>query len=161
MKYRAMDGYEIEAKDNRELAEKLWKSMFIPDKDIETWMVNSAKRAMIFNNSVIRTDSIDHHIEDLIKTGFVSPAVECMETRLKKNAGHAKRRGLCYFVRMACLYSMRKIWTRHNLRDRQRRESEPQNGPRRRHNAATDQRMAATIRRIAAIAFRPSGTRIN
>ena len=74
MKYRAMDGYEIEAKDNRELAEKLWQSMFIPDKDIETWMVNSAKRAMIFNNSVIRTDSIDHHIEDLIKTGFVLPA---------------------------------------------------------------------------------------
>lgn len=35
MKYRAMDGYEIEAKDYRELAEKLWQSMFIPDDTIE------------------------------------------------------------------------------------------------------------------------------
>lgn len=73
MKYRAMDGYEIEAKDYRELANKLWESMFIPDDTIEEWMKGSAKRAYIYNYSVIRTDSVEHHIEDLIKTGFVSP----------------------------------------------------------------------------------------
>lgn len=74
MKYRAMDGYEMEAKDYHELAEKMWQSMFIPDDDIETWMINSAKRAEIYNGSKIRTDSIEHHIEDLISTGFISPA---------------------------------------------------------------------------------------
>ena len=45
MKYRAMDGYEMEAKDYRELAEKLWKSMFDPGDNIEDWMEGSAKRA--------------------------------------------------------------------------------------------------------------------
>lgn len=72
MKFRAMDGYEIEAENNQELAEKLWQSMFIPDGTIEEWMAGSAKRAAIYNGSQIRTDSIDHHIEDLIATGFVS-----------------------------------------------------------------------------------------
>lgn len=72
MKYRAMDGYEIEAKDYNELAEKLWQSMFIPDDNIEDWMRNSAKRAAIYNESVIRTDTVEHHIEDLISKGFIS-----------------------------------------------------------------------------------------
>lgn len=72
MKYRAMDGYEIEAKDYNELAEKLWQSMFIPDDNIEDWMRNSAKRATIYNESVIRTDTVEHHIEDLISKGFIS-----------------------------------------------------------------------------------------
>ena len=73
MKYRAMDGYEMEARDYQELATKMWQSMFIPDGNIEEWMENSAKRAYIYNESVIRTDTVEHHIEDLIKTGFISP----------------------------------------------------------------------------------------
>lgn len=72
MKYRAMDGYEIEAEDYQELAEKLWQSMFIPDDNIQNWMVNSAKRAAIYNESVIRTDTVEHHIQDLIEAGFIS-----------------------------------------------------------------------------------------
>ncbi len=76
MKYRAMDGYEIEAQSYQELAEKLWHSMFIPDDNIQDWMVNSAKRAAIYNESVIRTDTVEHHIEDLITAGFVSPVAE-------------------------------------------------------------------------------------
>lgn len=72
MKYRAMDGYEIEAEDYKELAEKLWQSMFIPDDNIQAWMVNSAKRAAIYNESVIRTDTVEHHIADLIEAGFIS-----------------------------------------------------------------------------------------
>lgn len=76
MKYRAMDGYEMEAKDYRELAEKMWLSMFDPDDNLQEWMINSAKRAFIYNESVIRTDSIEHHVEDLIRTGFISPVEE-------------------------------------------------------------------------------------
>ena len=72
MKFVAMDGYKIEAEDYQELAEKLWQSMFIPDDTIEEWMAGSAKRANIYNGSKIRTDSIEHHIEDLLATGFVS-----------------------------------------------------------------------------------------
>lgn len=42
-------------------------------------MVNSAKRAGIYSECVseekimVRSDTIEHHIEDLIKYGFVSP----------------------------------------------------------------------------------------
>lgn len=72
MKYRAMDGYEVEAKNYKELAEKLWQSMFIPDDNIQDWMVHSAKRAAIYNESVIRADTVEHHIEDLIEAGFIS-----------------------------------------------------------------------------------------
>lgn len=72
MKFRAMDGYEIEAESNQKLAEKLWQSMFIPDATIDEWMAGSAKRAAIYNGSQIRTDCIDHHIEDLIAAGFIS-----------------------------------------------------------------------------------------
>lgn len=76
MKYRAMDGYEVEAEDYQELANKLWNSMFIPDDTIAEWMAGSAKRAAIYNGSQIRTDTVEHHIEDLIKNGFVAPVEE-------------------------------------------------------------------------------------
>lgn len=72
MKYRAIDGYEAEAQSYQELAEKLWHSMFIPDDNIQDWMLNSAKRAAIYNGSVIRTDTVEHHIQDLIEAGFIS-----------------------------------------------------------------------------------------
>ncbi len=52
-----MDGYEIEAQSYQELAEKLWHSMFIPDDNIHNWMVNSAKRASIYNESVLQRES--------------------------------------------------------------------------------------------------------
>lgn len=74
MKYVAMDGYEMEAENYQELAEAMWQSMFEPDPDINTWMINSAKRANIYNDSIIRTDTVEHHIEDLIANGFISPA---------------------------------------------------------------------------------------
>ncbi|MDE5831744.1 MAG: hypothetical protein K2H64_01950 [Desulfovibrio sp.] len=76
MKYRCMDGYEIEAKDYRELAVKMWQSMFDPNPTLEEWMEGSAKRAKIYNLSEIRTDTVDHHMEDLIKAGFVSPVTD-------------------------------------------------------------------------------------
>lgn len=74
MKYRALDGYEIEARDYSELTEKLWKSMFIPDATIEEWMINSERCAGIYSECMcaekimIRSDTVQHHIEDLINT---------------------------------------------------------------------------------------------
>lgn len=76
MKYRAMDGYEIESENYQEVAEKMWQSMFIPDENLQLWMINSAKRAAIYNGSVIRTDSVEHHIEDLLDAGFLSKVPE-------------------------------------------------------------------------------------
>lgn len=73
MKYRAMDGYELEAESLQQLAEKLWQSMLVPDASIEAWMAGSAKRAAIYNGSVISTASVEEHVRDLIRAGFVTP----------------------------------------------------------------------------------------
>ena len=71
-----MDGYELEAENYREVGEKLWQSMFSPDDSIEEWMVNSAMRATLYGDYRLRTDTVEHHVEDLIKAGFVSPVKE-------------------------------------------------------------------------------------
>lgn len=73
MKYCAMDGYELEAESLQQLAEKLWQSMLVPDASIEAWMAGSAKRAAIYNGSVISTASVEEHVRDLIRAGFVTP----------------------------------------------------------------------------------------
>lgn len=72
MKYRCFDGYELEAENLREVAEKLWQSKFIPEDTIEEWMVKSAERAKFYGeNIVLRTTSPEEHVEDWIKVGFL------------------------------------------------------------------------------------------
>lgn len=73
MKYRAMDGYELEAESLQQVAEKLWQSMLNPDATLEEWMAGSARRAAIYNGSVISTASVEEHVRDLIRAGFVTP----------------------------------------------------------------------------------------
>jgi len=73
MRYQSLDGKIFEAKTLRDLAEQLWQSKFIPEPTLEEWMVGSAQRAAIYNNSVIRLESVEAHVEDLIKAGFVTP----------------------------------------------------------------------------------------
>ena len=64
MKFRTLDGEVLEADSFRHLAEQLWQTKFIPR--------GSAKRAAMFNGSVIRTGTPEMHIEDLIKAGFLT-----------------------------------------------------------------------------------------
>lgn len=44
-----------------------------PDATLEEWMAGSARRAAIYNGSVISTASVEEHVRDLIRTGFVTP----------------------------------------------------------------------------------------
>lgn len=71
MKYRYYDGFEFEAEGNRDIAEKLWQSAFIPDPTIEEWMANFARRENIWDGAVLRTDSVDNLVEDLFATGRI------------------------------------------------------------------------------------------
>jgi len=73
MRYQSLDGKIFEADSPRQLAEQLWQSKFIPEPTLEEWMIGSAQRAAIYNNSVIRIASPEAHVEDLIKAGFVTP----------------------------------------------------------------------------------------
>lgn len=76
MKYRTQTGELLEAASLRQLAELLWQTKFDPEPTLEEWMAGSARRAAIYNGSVIRTSSPEAHVEDLIRSGFVTPVDE-------------------------------------------------------------------------------------
>ena len=66
MRFKTMDGMLLEAEGFQQLAEALW------NPTIEEWMRGSAKRAAMYNGSVIRTESPTAHVEDLIQAGFIT-----------------------------------------------------------------------------------------
>ncbi len=72
MKVRTQDGELLEAASLRQLAETLWQTKFIPEPSLEEWMRGSAKRAAMWDGSVIRTCSPEAHVEDLIRFGFLT-----------------------------------------------------------------------------------------
>jgi hypothetical protein len=72
LRYKTLDGKALEAEILRGLAEALWQEM-IPDPTLEEWMVGSAKRAKMWNGSVIRTSSPEDHVRDLIDAGLLIP----------------------------------------------------------------------------------------
>lgn len=76
MRYRTQDGELLEAVSLRQLAEALWQSKFGPEPTLEEWMAGSARRAAMYDGSVIRTCSPEAHVEDLIRAGFVTPVTE-------------------------------------------------------------------------------------
>lgn len=73
MQYQTQDGKLLEAASLRQLAEALWQSKFDPEPTLEEWMAGSARRAAIYDGSVIRTCSPEAHVEDLIRAGYVTP----------------------------------------------------------------------------------------
>ena len=72
MKVRTQDGEVLEAESLRQLAEILWQTKFIPEPTLEEWMRGSAKRAAMWDGSVIRTCSPEAHVKDLIAVGFLT-----------------------------------------------------------------------------------------
>lgn len=76
MRYRTQDGELLEAVSLRQLAEMLWQTKFDPEPTLEQWMAGSARRAAMYDGSVIRTCSPEAHVEDLIRAGFVTPVTE-------------------------------------------------------------------------------------
>lgn len=62
----------LEAESLRQLAEILWQTKFIPEPTLEEWMRGSAKRAAMWDGSVIRTCSPEAHVKDLIAAGFLT-----------------------------------------------------------------------------------------
>lgn len=76
MQYRTLDGKLLEAESLRQLAEILWQSKFDPEPTLEQWMAGSARRAAMYDGSVIRTCSPEAHVQDLIGAGYVTPVSE-------------------------------------------------------------------------------------
>lgn len=72
MIYKLQNGELVEADNLRQLAEKIWQGKFDPEPTIELWMVGSARRAAMYDGSVLRTSSPEDHVADMIQAGFVS-----------------------------------------------------------------------------------------
>lgn len=72
MKYRTLDGKVLEARDQAALGQALWQGSFLPEPTLEDWMAASARRALVYNGSQIRTDSVEHHVQDLVAAGFLT-----------------------------------------------------------------------------------------
>ena len=76
MRYRTEAGEVLEAESLRQLAEILWQTKWDPEPTLEEWMQASAKRAAVYDGSIVRTSSPEEHVEDLIRIGVVSPVDE-------------------------------------------------------------------------------------
>ena len=73
MRYKTLNGKTLEAENLRGIAEALWDLMLVPEPTLEEWMAGSAKRAQMWNGSVIRTSSPEEHVRDLIEAGLLTP----------------------------------------------------------------------------------------
>jgi hypothetical protein len=72
-RYKTFDGKTLEAGSLRGIAEALRRGKFTPEDTPEAWMAGSAKRAEMWNGSVIRTSSPEDHVWDLIDAGLLKP----------------------------------------------------------------------------------------
>lgn len=72
MKFKAPNDIIVEGQNHREVAEALWQLMMVPEPTLKEWMAGSARRALEWDGSVVRTTSPEEHIEDLIASGFLS-----------------------------------------------------------------------------------------
>ena len=71
MEYRTLDGARFTASSPEELAKELWQSQFDPPATLEEWMQGSAERAKLWNGAILRTDSVDNHIADMLAAGLL------------------------------------------------------------------------------------------
>ena len=72
MKYRFIDGFEFEAGTPEEICTAIWKSMkFSFHASLQEWMEASAAVIREGLGEHLRTDSPDHHVEDMIKAGII------------------------------------------------------------------------------------------
>ena len=74
MKYRFCDGYEFEAGNPDEICTAIWKSMkFALRADLQEWMDSNAKVMKNMAGYTLRTDSTEHHVEDMLRYGVIEP----------------------------------------------------------------------------------------
>lgn len=73
MRYRYDDGYEFEANGPMEIATALWQSKFVPEDTLEEWMAGFANRCKMWDGTILRTDSVENLVNDLLTCGQLVP----------------------------------------------------------------------------------------
>ena len=71
MQYPTLAGVRLRAISHADLAEARWHSQFSPPETMQEWMQGSAERAQMWNGAILRTDTPENHVDDLIAFGFL------------------------------------------------------------------------------------------
>ena len=72
MRYRFIDGYEFEASTAEEICTAIWKSMkFSFRSSLQEWMDANASVMSEGLAEPLRTDSPEHHVEDMLAAGII------------------------------------------------------------------------------------------
>ncbi|MBR3458118.1 MAG: hypothetical protein IKH16_08200 [Selenomonadaceae bacterium] len=72
MRYRFIDGFEFEADTPEEICTAIWKSMkFGFRSNLQEWMESNAKVMGEALGRKLRTDTPEHHVVDMLKSGIL------------------------------------------------------------------------------------------
>ena len=72
MRYRFIDGYEFEADTAEEICAAIWKSMkFSFRSSLQEWMDANASVMREGLGERLRTDTPEHHVEDMLAAGII------------------------------------------------------------------------------------------
>jgi len=72
--YEIYGGGNIEAASHFDLALAMRRTSHTPTDSLQEFMEQTAYRCKIQRGSEIRTDTVDHFVEDLISNGFIREA---------------------------------------------------------------------------------------
>lgn len=70
-KYKMLGGGTIKASSPKEIIGALRFSSLQPMATEEIFMLEMSQRCKFYNNANVRTDTIEHFTEDLIRYGFI------------------------------------------------------------------------------------------
>ena len=72
MKHVFLDGFEFVAEDATEVCTVLWHSMkFNLHPSLQSWMEANAKIMKGVQGAALRTDSPEHHVDDMLAAGVL------------------------------------------------------------------------------------------
>ena len=76
MIYDMLGGGFFEASTPLEVVEALRQDAmeWVPSVGIEDFMEGMAQRCKVQTGTIVRTDSVDHFVADLVQHGFITPA---------------------------------------------------------------------------------------
>ncbi len=71
-KYKVLGGKTVEGETTAEILEAIRAVSFNPEIDLQTFIRTFANHCQLYTAMRIRTDSLDHALEDIIKYRFIT-----------------------------------------------------------------------------------------
>lgn len=71
MRFRTADGVVIEGATFEDIANVLWQQVMVPEPSLHDWMEENAKRAEMWDGTVLPVSSVEDHIRAMIAAGHL------------------------------------------------------------------------------------------